>query len=129
MIELMIVVAIVGILATLGIQGFEGAVVRARVADGLSLVGPLKFSIVDNLTADPNADACAGVDPVGPLGHVVLAQCTDDGTDAKVHVQMTPEAGDVEVDFVVGRDAIYIWDCVPAPAFVDHRYLPQGCRH
>ena len=129
MIELMIVVAIVGILATLAMQGYDGAVIRARVADGLSLVGPLKFTIVDNLTANPNGDACAGVDPIGPVGHVVLTQCSDDGTDAKVHVLMTPEAGSVEVDFVVGRNATFIWDCVPDPAFVDYKYLPQSCRN
>ena len=48
LIELMIVVAIIGILAAVAIPAYQDYTVRARVTEGLSLAGSYKVAIAEN---------------------------------------------------------------------------------
>lgn len=127
--ELMIVVAIVGILSSLAINVLDGAVIRARVAEGLNLASNMKVAIVDNLISDPGGDACSGItDLAGPVGSVQSITCQDDGTATTIHVALVPDAGSVQVDFIADRSSVLIWRCQPSPGFEGYEYLPSGCR-
>lgn len=48
LIELMIVVAIIGILAAVAIPAYQDYTVRAKVTEGLSLAGGLKATVAEN---------------------------------------------------------------------------------
>lgn len=66
LIELMIVVAIIGILASLAVSAYQTYTVRAQVSEALSFAGGAKVPIVDAFTNDgvPPADRqAAGMSP------------------------------------------------------------------
>jgi len=67
LIELMIVIAIIGILASLAVSAFQTYLVRAQVAEGVSMAASAKVPIVDafNNSGRPPVDrAAAGMTPL-----------------------------------------------------------------
>ena len=133
LIELMIVVAIVGILAAIAIPAYQRYTIRAQIAEGLGLAGPLKVAVV-NYDNDngifPADNAEAAVEDPGSYAGRYVESVTISGATISIlygneaNVQISGQSINLVATKNLGSVS---WDCASA-GFILDEYLPSSCR-
>lgn len=140
LIELMIVVAIVGILAAVALPAYQDYIVRSRVVEGMTLVSSAKVSVTQN--AGYGSPFAAGWS--APPATSSVADISIDQTTGTITVNFTPLAGGGSLLFtpnssgaalsgsanssVVPTGGSIAWVCGGAGSTLPQRYRPVSCR-
>lgn len=130
LIELMIVIAILGILMAIAIPAYQDYTVRAKVTESLNLMAPAKLAVAETLSSSgtmPTTSALAGYSFPGTTtyvasvvigaGGVITATPQNTGATTNPVLTLTPTN--------VGAGQLS-WVCTTVAAAA--KYVPASCR-
>lgn len=135
LIELMIVIAILGILLAIAIPAYQDYTIRARVSEGINLAAPAKLAVSEtriNNGAFPASNAVAGY-ATGQSTYVASVAIGAGGAITVTYrsVGELGAAGGTTLTMVPSWRSpgqTVGWDCGQAADTIPERFVPASCR-
>ncbi len=136
LIELMIVIAIIGILSSIAMNAYQDYIGRAQVSEGLSLTGPMTVSIAEFYSmrgSYPTENQSVGLASPSSIVGSYVSSVDIYGRPYITEVTFGREANDgingntLQLSVITDSGGIVRWKC-KSPNIED-RYLPTACRN
>lgn len=143
LIELMIVIAIVGILAVVALPAYQDYTARAQMSEALTLAEGQKTAVVEYYsdkgtfpTSNTQAGITAASDITGKYVASVTVGTSGSAPNAKATITAKMKSTGVNKDIqnkelmLEGsqKAGAFEWVCKPGTTAVDEKFLPSSCR-
>jgi len=136
LIELMIVVAIVGILAAIAIPSYQDYTVRSKVTEGINAADAAKTSVSEFFTSQGHMPASGSQGYNVNNSTAVIASMPYnyvDGTHANIQVKFNAIGGSTAANQLIqfngiGSSSGVSWTCSSSSNTLQSKYRPANCR-
>lgn len=134
LIELMIVIAILGILMAIAIPAYQDYTTRAKVSEGMNLAGAAKLAVAETKSSTgkfPSTNASAGLPTntsikgndvksvtIGTSGDITIAYSSTDGAINGKNLVLEP----------TNTTGSITWICNGTGTTVQDKHVPANCR-
>ena len=134
LIELMIVIAILGILMAIAIPAYQDYTTRAKVSEGMNLAGAAKLAVAETRSstgAFPGSNASAGLPTAASIKGNDVASV---GVGANGVITITYSSTDTNIDddtlilTPVAAGGAVTWTCDGTGTTVQAKHRPANCR-
>ena len=143
LIELMIVIAIIGILAAIAIPAYQDYIVRSKISEGLNMAGAAKLAVAETYDSSgvfPDNNALAGLPGAGSITGSFVSSITvsslGDGTgqveilyNSSVGGNPSANTGLLQLT-ATPTEGSMTWVCASDSGGtpIVNKYLPSNCR-
>ena len=139
LIELMIVVAIIGILAAIALPAYQDFTIRSKVTEGMSLSGAAKVAVAESLASNgafPTTNAAAGLSAAAQITGRYVTSVTV-GANGAISILYSANLGGnptmngqtITLTPSTANQGSLTWVCAIGAATDHYKFVPAECRH